>query len=347
MRPQTVAAVCALVPVALVAACASGDLATSPGGVVGDDASTGDAPADRTTHEGAPAGDTGAVDEALTSDSTPGTTGDGSPADVGAAADASDATSCTPGLSCTPSVQCKAGAIDCSSGMPVCAPAADLPNGMSCGPNEVCGSGTCNACTQSAACTPTNQCHTGTIDCSSGMAVCTDTGTSLSDGTACGASSVCESGTCNACGATGQYCCAGGACGGAPNDCIGAVASTCRTNVSPQCTCGTLQQGMELTAGQSLWSCDGHYQLAMQTDGNFVLYEGGTPLWSSNTAGTGSTNFAIMQDDANLVVYTSASVAVWSSGTGGRGCGYYLAVQTDGNVVIYTTGGTAIWDTGT
>ena len=90
-----------------------------------------------------------------------------------------------------------------------------------------------------------------------------------------------------------------------------------------------------------------HYQLAMQTDGNFVLYEGSTPLWSSNTTGTGSANFAIMQDDGNLVVSKSASVAVWSSGTGGRGCGYYLAVQTDGNVVLYTTGGTPIWSTGT
>lgn len=282
-----------------------------------------------------------------TPDSSSAPPGDSTPGDAPPAVDGSDASSCVGGAACTPSTPCRTGNIDCTSGVPVCTATGNLPNGMSCGANEVCGSGTCNACTQGATCTPSNACHTGTVDCSSGTVVCTDTGTSLANGTACGASSVCESGTCDACGATGQYCCAGGACGGSPNECIGAVASSCRTNVSPQCTCGTLQQGMELTAGQSLWSCDGHYQLAMQTDGNFVLYEGSTALWSSNTAGTGGANFAIMQDDGNLVVYTSASVAVWSSVTAGNGCGVYLAVQTDGNVVLYTSGGTAIWDTGT
>jgi hypothetical protein len=103
---------------------------------------------------------------------------------------------------------------------------------------------------------------------------------------------------------------------------------------------------MELTAGQALWSCDGVYDLAMQTDGNLVLYKGSTALWSSNTAGTAG-QFVIMQDDGNLVVYTAASVGLWSSATAGDGCGVYLAVQTDGNLVLYTSGGTAIWDTGT
>jgi hypothetical protein len=123
------------------------------------------------------------------------------------------------------------------------------------------------------------------------------------------------------------------------------VASTCQANVSPQCTCGTLSQGMELTAPQSIWSCDGQYQLAMQSDGNLVLYQGGNALWSSQTAGSGGA-FAIMQDDGNFVVYTAASVAVWSTQTGGMGCGIDLAVQTDGNLVLYEAG-SAIWSTGT
>ena len=132
-----------------------------------------------------------------------------------------------------------------------------------------------------------------------------------------------------------------------PDECISAVASTCRTNASAQCLCGIFQQGLKLTAGQSLWSCDGHYQLEMQNDGNLVLYQGAMGLWQSNTAGSGSDNYLVLQDDGNLVVYTSAPVAVWTSQTQGNGCGVYLAVQTDGNVVLYTSGGTAFWDTGT
>jgi hypothetical protein len=202
------------------------------------------------------------------------------------------------------------------------------------------------SCAAGQACTPTNPCHTGATACSTGTPVCNDTGTSVADGTTCGSSSVCESGTCTACGGTSQLCCPGGTCSTSPDQCIGAVASTCRTNVTPQCICGTLQQGQELTAGESLWSCDGKYELIMQTDGNLVLYDNGGVLWSTATTGTGAT-FVIMQDDGNLVVYTAASVPEWSSNTAGHGCGVYLAVQTDGNVVVYTSGGTALWASGT
>jgi len=325
MRPSTLAAALALLPAVVVTACASGELADGQDAGWSDDASPGDSAIDRSTG-----------DDAAGEDST-------SSGDSSDEAAATDAASTPPGD----------GAVAAESSMPDSGGGSEAglcsvaPNGASCGNDRVCGSGTCNACTQSAACTPSNACHTGQIECSSGMPVCTDTGTSLANGTGCGASSVCESGACDACGAMGQYCCAANVCSGSPDACISAVASTCRTNVSPQCTCGTLSQGMELTAGQSLWSCDGHYQLAMQTDGNFVLYEGSTPLWSSNTAGTGSASYAIMQDDGNLVVYTSTPAAVWSSDTAGNGCGVYLAVQTDGNVVVYTSSGTPLWDTGT
>ena len=109
--------------------------------------------------------------------------------------------------------------------------------------------------------------------------------------------------------------------------------------------CGTLTDNHELTADQSLASCNGDYSLDMQGDGNLVLYQGGTALWASNTSGS-SADEAILQGDGNFVLYTSAGSPVWSSGTAGD-AGDTLSVQNDGNVVIYSSSGAALWDTGT
>jgi hypothetical protein len=346
MRHGMLAAGLALVPVCAVASCAQGltDPARSSGWL--DDAADEDVVGDgRAANDG----DTGSIVDGVAADTSSGG-GDGAADSAGDAigpdADGSEASTCSAGQPCTQANPCATGKIDCSTGIPVCTAAGHVPDGTSCGTNQVCASGSCIACTQGASCTPSNACHTGTTDCSVGAAACTDTGSSLANGTSCGTSSVCESGACSACGGMGQYCCAGGACGGSPQACISAVASSCRSNVTPQCTCGSLLQGMQLHAGQQLGSCDGRFSLAMQTDGNLVLYESSTALWSSNTAGTGGA-LATMQDDGNFVVYTGAGVALWSSVTAGAGCGAYVAVQNDGNTVIYNSGGTALWSTGT
>ena len=110
-------------------------------------------------------------------------------------------------------------------------------------------------------------------------------------------------------------------------------------------SCGTLTANQQLDANQSLVSCDGDYNLIMQGDGNLVLYQSGTALWASNTAGTAADE-AIMQGDGNFVVYSSSGSALWASGTNGNS-GAYLEVQNDGNVVIYSAAGAALWSTGT
>ncbi|OGH57150.1 MAG: hypothetical protein A3I06_06300 [Candidatus Lindowbacteria bacterium RIFCSPLOWO2_02_FULL_62_12] len=104
----------------------------------------------------------------------------------------------------------------------------------------------------------------------------------------------------------------------------------------------TLASGAELTAGQSRVSVDGRFKLIYQSDGNLVLYQGGSALWSSSTAGHpgGKT---IMQTDGNLVVYNASGGAVFASGTRGS----YLMVQNDGNAVIFDASGSALWSTGT
>jgi len=122
-----------------------------------------------------------------------------------------------------------------------------------------------------------------------------------------------------------------------------ATPSGCGSSTTP--SCGTLTANQQLTAGQALDSCNGDYGLTMQGDGNLVLYQGGTALWSTGTAGTTASR-AIIQGDGNLVLYNSSGTALWSSKTSGNS-GAYLDVQNDGNVVIYSATGTALWSTGT
>ena len=106
--------------------------------------------------------------------------------------------------------------------------------------------------------------------------------------------------------------------------------------------------GESLSAGQllpggTLSSANRQYRLAYQSDGNLVLFNvlAGTAVWASDTGGT-SPGSATMQSDGNFVIYNGTGTPVWSSGTGGN-LGATLAVQNDGNVVISNAAGQAIW----
>ncbi len=109
--------------------------------------------------------------------------------------------------------------------------------------------------------------------------------------------------------------------------------------------CGAVNAAQSLMAGQSTSSCDGRFTLAMQTDGNLVLYwNGHGALWASGTYQKGGVR-ATMQADGNLVVYNASNAPLWASGTWGHS-GSKLAVQNDGNLVIYQNGA-AIWASNT
>ncbi|WP_083566888.1 hypothetical protein [Pandoraea thiooxydans] len=124
----------------------------------------------------------------------------------------------------------------------------------------------------------------------------------------------------------------------------------------PTPTPGQLAAGARLTAGQSVLSANGRFELRMQSDGNLVELDRTTNVvvWASHTAGSGAT-LALMQSDGNLVLYRGAAdgagggPAVWSSGTASH-AGAWLAVQNDGNLVIYPTGrarpGHDLWASG-
>jgi len=109
--------------------------------------------------------------------------------------------------------------------------------------------------------------------------------------------------------------------------------------------CGTVAAGEGLIRGESVKSCGGRYELAMQTDGNLVLYDGGKAIWNTASEGT-KAYFAVMQTDGNFVLYDTKSAADWSSGTSGHG-GAHVSVQDDGNLVVYATNDAPLWASGT
>jgi len=124
----------------------------------------------------------------------------------------------------------------------------------------------------------------------------------------------------------------------------------CETNTCGPCGIASGTANTTWQPGQSLYSCDGRFELTMQTDGNLVLYQvpiTAPALWNSATQGNPGA-FARMQSDGNLVVYAAgATRSLWNSATQGNP-GAYLDVQTDGNLVIYNAGGTAsLWNSGT
>jgi lipoprotein-anchoring transpeptidase ErfK/SrfK len=107
-----------------------------------------------------------------------------------------------------------------------------------------------------------------------------------------------------------------------------------------------LVAGTELEGGSWLESSNGQYRLAMQPDGNLVLYWKGHPLWASNTAKHPGALLA-MQADGDLVVY-QGNKPIWSSGTDRRGNAlYYLSLQDNGNATIYSPARKPVWVTNT
>ena len=116
-----------------------------------------------------------------------------------------------------------------------------------------------------------------------------------------------------------------------------------------QVTCGgnVLKRGHIMFKNTYLKSDNGQYTLWLQADGNVVTYKAGTATatwatfmpadilvqqydgnlasykfgqtlgsWNTGTYNTDINNYAVMQDDGNFVVYSSANKPLWSSLTG-------------------------------
>ena len=114
----------------------------------------------------------------------------------------------------------------------------------------------------------------------------------------------------------------------------------------------SLAPGSYLYPNQSVSSADGRFVLVYQgSDGNLVLYNTQsspwTPLWSTGASGTPA-GFVAMQTDGNLVVYDGTGTAQWWSGTDGNP-NAFVVVQSDGNLVVYSgyPSNNPLWETGT
>lgn len=102
-------------------------------------------------------------------------------------------------------------------------------------------------------------------------------------------------------------------------------------------TCTRQRTGVTLPAGSKLVSANGHVTLAMQTDGNLVIYcEGKGVLWQTGTNGhsIGGLSF---QGDGNLVLYDQSEKPIWYSGTHGTDANK-LVILNNGNLVLYGMG---------
>jgi hypothetical protein len=121
--------------------------------------------------------------------------------------------------------------------------------------------------------------------------------------------------------------------------------ATATATASATAGCGMLTADQTVAVNQPIVSCDGRFKLVLGGDGNLVLYQGSTALWSAKTYGKGGTK-AYMQGDGNFVIYTASGSPVWSTGTAGNS-GASMSVQDDGNVVIYSAAGKGLWSTGT
>ncbi|MFD0262354.1 hypothetical protein ACFVH7_29305 [Kitasatospora indigofera] len=91
-----------------------------------------------------------------------------------------------------------------------------------------------------------------------------------------------------------------------------------------------------LHRNQAWYSPNGHVQLAVQGDGNVVLYRDSTPLWVARGAMPNGDILA-MQGDGNLVVYAADSTPLWWSGTGGHP-GAELTVYNEGAIAVELNG---------
>ncbi|NRQ36877.1 hypothetical protein HII36_34315 [Nonomuraea sp. NN258] len=104
---------------------------------------------------------------------------------------------------------------------------------------------------------------------------------------------------------------------------------------------GKLPSGHVLRAGQWVQSANGRYKLIQQDEGNAVLYDGRTSLFTTPTAGHPGAR-SVMQREGNWVVYDRNDKALWTTKTAGNP-GAWLAVQNDGQIVIYSRDNKPLW----
>jgi hypothetical protein len=104
--------------------------------------------------------------------------------------------------------------------------------------------------------------------------------------------------------------------------------------------------GEAMAPSTSLMSADRRYTLAMQGDGNLVIYNpAGVAIWSTGTYSHPGSSLSF-QYNGNLVLYNRAGTPLWETMTDGQPAAA-LFMQNDGNLVMYSADRRLLWATGT
>jgi hypothetical protein len=117
--------------------------------------------------------------------------------------------------------------------------------------------------------------------------------------------------------------------------------------VSATPTSNTMHAGDQLQEGQFLRSTDGRYRAVLQTDGNFVVYDGAKAIWWNGVKDYFGLNHIVLGADGDLVARLNVNDApLWSTQTKGSDADR-LVMQTDGNLVMYNDRYQPIWSSKT
>jgi hypothetical protein len=95
-----------------------------------------------------------------------------------------------------------------------------------------------------------------------------------------------------------------------------------------------LEAGQKFNKFDEIVSINGRFKLVFQADGNLAVHDASNTIWTSRTANTDA-SFLKMQEDGNLVLYSSNGALRWASDTSGRCKKPYLTLQNDGTLALY------------
>lgn len=106
-----------------------------------------------------------------------------------------------------------------------------------------------------------------------------------------------------------------------------------------------LKVGENFFPGEELISPNRKYRMTLQDNGDFVLYEGNSVKWASNTAVDERPARVVVRDDDNLTVIGESDF-LWTSGTRRRRNGGSAILElTDNGDASLKSDGAVIWST--
>ena len=111
--------------------------------------------------------------------------------------------------------------------------------------------------------------------------------------------------------------------------------------IGPDPGANALLRGIRLNAGDEIHADAGDFELAMQSDGNLVVKQGGTPVWDTRTWGNPGA-YCHVQTDGNFVVYRADGHPLWDTRTWGTG-GDRLILGNDGDLALRDAAGRVLW----